>query len=506
MQVLSRECYTGWRDISSDALRYWIRLWQDGFNPSTHPEWAFNPLTLSGLGRLWPLFAPVPRKRDWTQSQRHAIRVLAARRASFPDGKRFTCPTGNGDAEWDNYWMGVSDANPAFRGELYEQLSALLSSMDAPDFGAISKVTAVLVGELLLEGYSDSELWIRAVGILDPKPTIAKPSLDRASRPSRTMPHLDRALGLLDHLKRKPTKEYVVWTNILRNGQPLSTVSARRVAPWKLQSPEEWKGSEGFVRIDGSARAISRVISTHSLTACLNHRVSVSEHLRARSATLGIPGLGPADATSIRQLGLPNTRGWQHTVPRMKNLQHLPLPNPSIEPGPYAAAIDILHDDPEEVIRLLCDAFERKLGTHWPEPAGQAYIKRLRAVACSRLASAIGETCARWKEDPAAPTWLGKIPRDQLIDFAQAACLIRQSGQDADYYLAEKLELAGRHGAQFGTPGLVTGWLHLAKGIRNREVHAGSWPLELRCVAAFLARLLLWVFVTVFPEPDPQAA
>jgi hypothetical protein len=169
VQVLSPEYYFAWRDISNDAVRYWIRLWQDGFYRGTHPEWAFNPLTLSGLGRLWPLFAATPRGRDFGGFQRHAIRVLASRRAAFHDGKWFTCPMGSEDSEWNEYWARVSDAAPTFRAELYERLSTLLTSTDSPDYGSISSVTAVLAGELLLMGYSGRELWNRSAGILDPR-------------------------------------------------------------------------------------------------------------------------------------------------------------------------------------------------------------------------------------------------------------------------------------------------------------------------------------------------
>jgi hypothetical protein len=117
--------------------------------------------------------------------------------------------------------------------------------------------------------------------------------------------------------------------------------------------------------------------------------------------------------------------------------------------------------------------------------------------------SAVRETHDRWKGDPAAPTWLRELATDQPLDFAQAAMFIKQSGPDADWFLAERLELAGRDGARYVTPGSIIDWLYLAKGIRNREVHAESWPIELRCVATFIARLLLYAFVSTFPEVAP---
>jgi hypothetical protein len=181
----------------------------------------------------------------------------------------------------------------------------------------------------------------------------------------------------------------------------------------------------------------------------------------------------------------------------MATSEYLQLPNPAVEAAAFAAGIEAVDDDPEETVRLLCDAFERQLGKHWLNSAARAYRGRCQTGIIWQVMNAVGETRKRL-----APTWIGAIAKVGGIEFVQTAICIRQSGSDADWLLAERLELAARHGRQYFTPGWITGWLYLAKGIRNREVHAGSWPLELRCVAAFVARLLLHVFVSTFPPPE----
>lgn len=125
MQVLNKEYYVAWREIPENAVRYWVRLWQDGFHSGSHPEWAFNPLTLTGLGLLWQLFSPVPGEPDWGRSQRHAIRVLASRRALFSDGIRFPSPIGDEIHRWNEYWTDVSASSAQFRIELFDRLTLL---------------------------------------------------------------------------------------------------------------------------------------------------------------------------------------------------------------------------------------------------------------------------------------------------------------------------------------------------------------------------------------------
>jgi hypothetical protein len=492
MLVLDREYHGAWRAISSDALRYWLRVWADGCFTASHPEWGFSPLTLTGLGRLWPYFVQKPGERDWGQWQRHAIRVLASRRSSFPDGSRFRCPTGQDEHQWNEYWAHVLGATEAFRAGLFERLSALLTSTDAPDYDSILKTTTVLGGNLLLEGYSNRELWLRADGVFDPKAT-------------KTMAPIDRALGLLDHLKRRPTTEYLVWTDIVRNRQPLSNKLSRRIAPLAVQSPEEWSEGEGFVRIDGSTIAISRIDSTHSITAFINHRASSWVRLREQCAKFGVPALGLAEVSWARQLTLMSRPPWQYTFPR-KTFDYLPRPNPAVESTAFAAAIEATNDDPEETVRVLCDAFERQLGGRWPEPAGRAYIDCFQSGIRRLLRIAIRETQKRWEGHSAAPKWFDELRTDEPFDFAQISSSIRNSGPDADCLFAERLELAARNATQYVTPGCVTGWLFLAKGIRNHETHHASWPLDLRCISAFVARLLVQVFVTTFPQPRASGA
>lgn len=496
MLVSNREYYAAWRDISSDGLRYWLRVWEDGCFSGTHPEWVFNPLTLSGLARLWPYFVKGPGERDWGKSQRHAIRVLASRRFSFPDGERFVCPKAQREQEWNDFWARVLGATEAFRAELFDRLTALLKSTDSPDYASISKTTAVLVGNLLLEGYSPRELWLRTAGVFD---TTAR---------RRTMLPVDRALGLLSHLKRRPTKEYLVWTEILQDRTPLSNTLSRRIAPLRLESPAEFKKAVGFASIGGSANVISRLNSTHSLTAFENHRTGAWACIRERSAKIGIPGLGLAEDSQVQQSDLSDRPPWRHAFPSRTAFANLPPPNPSIEPEAFMAGIEAANDDPEETVCILCDAFERALGKDWPELAGIAYIKRLPASLRRQLLSAISEMLDRWEENPAArPKWLETFQPDKPFDFEQVSNSIRQSGSDADLLLAERLELARHENALYYlTPGWVTGWLHLAKGIRNYETHNGSWPIELRCIPAFLARLLVHVFVAAFPQPGRRPA
>lgn len=492
MQVLNREYYAAWRDIHHDGIRYWIRLWQDGFHSGSHPEWSFNPLTLTGLGLLWRLFVSQPGEPDWGRPQRHAIRILAARRAGFPDGKRFPCPTVEGDGPWNEYWSAVLAARTAFRDELFEQLLKVVVALtDPPNFSGISETTATLAAELLLEGYSDYELFVRAGGVFDPKG-------------KQTLPHIERAKGLIAHLQRKPTSEFVVWTDVLRNGQMLSGTTSRRLARLELQGPEDWKGGDGFARIGDGAKAITRTLATHSITAFLDHRVSAWQRLRERATKYGLTGLALAEESSVRQLSLPDRQPWKHTLPRTTPFHYLPRPDSTIESEAFAAAIEAVNDDPEEVVRLLADAFERQLGTDWPRSAGRAYIGGLRAALARRLTTVVQETHDRWDGHSDAPTWLGRFSQDERLDFAKVAAAIRESGQHADWLLAQRFDSVGRNSTQYFTPAWITGWLYLAKGIRNREVHAGSWPPTLRCVAAFLARVLLCVFVGSFPRPEPM--
>lgn len=221
-----------------------------------------------------------------------------------------------------------------------------------------------------MAGYSDYELFVRTGGIFD-------------RRGNQIIPHVDRTRGLLDHLRRRPKYEFIVWTDILRGGQALSGTMSRRVAPREISSPEEWKAGNGIVRVDGMPLAIFRGESTHSITAFLNHRVRASQSLRERSTSLGITGLRLAEASLVRQLQLPGRKPWQHTPPRTTVFQNLPRPNPAIEPEAFAKAIDAVTDDPEESIHVLCDAFERQLGKHWPKAGGTLLYKRSSSDACS---------------------------------------------------------------------------------------------------------------------------
>lgn len=328
---------------------------------------------------------------------------------------------------------------------------------------------------------------MRTGGIFDP-------------RRKQTVPHVDRTRGLLGHLKRRPTYEFIVWTDIVRGGQPLSRIMSRRIAPLELSSPDEWTGRDGFVRVSGRPLAIFRGESTHSITAFLNHRVRASQSLRERSTRFGITGLRLVEDSLVRQLPLTDRKPWQHTPQRTTVFQYLPRPDPAIEPQAFAEAIDAVSDDPEETICVLCDAFERQLGKHWPKPAGRRYINDLRSALAQRLATAAQETYGRWAGDPDAPTWLQGVVFDDRLAFLRIASEIRRSGRHADWLLAERFDLVGGHSAQYFTPAWITGWLYIAKGIRNREVHAGPWPAEVRCIAAFLAKLLLHVFVSCFPR------
>lgn len=488
MLVLESAYYEAWSQIVDPVVRYWVRLWQDGVHSGTHPEWAFSPLSIPCLGELWHLFVRVPGEPDWGRSQRRAIRTLASRRPQFPDGVRFPTPSADDDATWELYWSGVAGAAPQFRGELFERVKALVcSGSPSSDYQDIDDSTATLAAEALGMGYSDLELFVRAgTGILDP-------------RGQRTHPHVERVRGFLDYLSRGSRAEFLIVTEVLRSAEPLSRGMARRVAPRELSSLEDWEAGSGFVRFEGKTIAISRSSASHSITGFLQHRFETSEVLRSRSVQLGIAGLRLAESTQVYQLPRSPRPPWQHSLPRTTAFQYLPRPNPATEPAAFAGAIEAVQEDPEETIRLLCDAFERQLGADWPLSAGRAYRQRVRGGLARRLLIALQETRDRRNAGGPSPQWLEAVPFSGPVDFAEVAQAIRQSGLADDELLARRLDAVSRDDTTYRTPAWINAWLYLAKGVRNREVHAGTWPADFRRVAVFLARILLYVFVSSFP-------
>lgn len=439
---------------------------------------------------MWQLFVRAPGQPDWGRSQRRAIRALASRRSGLPDGARFLPPPGEDDNAWGTYWTGVAAEAVQFRGELFDRVKALVCSAEPhPDYQEIDRSTGVLAAEVLGMGYSDFELFVRAgTGILDPKG-------------QRAHPHVERIRGFLEYLGRSSQGEFLVFTEVVRGGEQLSRGMARRLAPLELNSLDDWRTGGGFARIEGKPVAITRCLSSHSITAFLQHRFELSEVLRSKSVKLAIPGLRLAESSQIYQLPRSSRAPWRHSLPRTTAFHYLPRPDPTIESVAFAGAIEAVEGDPEEAVRLLCDGFERQLGADWPVVVGQAYRRRLRGGLARRLLIALQETRERRKADGSLSEWLETVSLDGPVDFASVAQAIRQSGTHADELLAQRLEAVGRDDTKYDTPAWINAWLYIARGIRNREVHAGSWPPELRRVAAFFARVLLYAFVSAFPAP-----
>jgi hypothetical protein len=491
MLVLNREYYKAWSAIGDPVPRYWIRLWQDGLHTDTPPEWTFCPLSIPCLSRLWKAFSSVPGSPDWGRPQRRAIRILAFNRRTLPDGLHFPCPTNDTNTLWDAYWQNVEEGVPTYRADLFEEARRVLSPSDIlANYVEIRNVTDALLAELLLRGYSEYELFVRAgTGILDPKG-------------QRAQSHAERLQGFLDHLQRGSTSEFVVWTEILRHGQPLSQVMSRRIAGRELSSPLEWQSGMGFVRTGGRAFAVMRCAATHSITASLHHRFACTDELRSRSAKLGLPGLKLAEVSQVSLVLAPDRPSWKHSPRRTTAFRNFGRPYPIIESEAFSAALEAIDDDPEEAIHLLCDAFERQLGSAWPVPAGRSYRRSLRRSLARSLLSAIKETRERWKEDnEARPAWLIGLPVDVPLDFSHLARTIRSSEIHADELLAQRLELVACNNTRYLSSNSIVAWLYLARGIRNREVHSGTWPPDLRSVAWFLGRVLINTFVATFCPP-----
>jgi len=491
MLVLNNEYYDAWQRITDPLVRDWVRRWQDGLHRGTHPEWAFSPISITCLARLWEVFSPSlsPRAR----SQRKAICVLATRRLGYLDAIRFRCPDGDDETRWEHYWNDVRAEGGEFRQSVFESIRSLLSAPDCEhSLGELPMTMDVLAAELMQWGYTDFELFVRAGGVLDPK----------QNHPQLPMVRL---LGLLDHLERRPVYDFLVWTDIASSEGSISKTTARRLASRELGAVEEWTGSTGFVRLANGLSIVTRCESTHSLTAFLNHRLDAAQRLRARCGQLALTGLRLAESSSVIRPSSRERKVWVHSPPRI-SVPEVDQPDPGVEPYAFRQAVSLVEDEPQEAIRLLGDAFERALGTEWPKVAGRCYRLRLRGALSRQLAAAVRETQTRERNGLYDQTWWTDVTPVGRLDFGAISKQIMGSVPHSDRLLASRLAAVVDESTRYSTPGTVNGWLYLAKGIRNRVVHVGSWPAELFSTAQFLARVMICAYVSAFPSASMSGA
>jgi hypothetical protein len=480
MLILNDKYYLSWIGIKDPLVQYWVRRWQDALHTRTHPEWAFCPLTVTCLARLWDVFSAPQAK-----SQRRAIRVLAARRSGYMDAIRFPCPDNDNDACWQKYWDDVHSHSDEFRNSLFGSVRSLLCHGGDGACEELSRVTEVLAAELMQWEYTDYELFVRAGGVIDP-----------AGKHLQTP--LERVLGLLDHLQRRPMYEFVVWTEIISQAGNLSKSMSRRLAGPELETPESWRSGTGLSRLPNCVAAITKREATHSLTAFIAHRMEAAQLLRVRCGQQGLKGFRLATESSVLRPSREDRKIWVHSQPTFADV--LEQPDPAIEPNTFGQAVEAVEDDPEETIRLLSDCFERKFGTDWPQIVGEAYRLRLRGTLSGRLAAAIRETQNREGMPTSSERWWHRVPQDGFIDAASAANRIMDDKEHADVLLSSRLMQVSHAGSVYRTPGWINAWLYLAKGIRNRVVHAGEWPPALFPTAIFISRLMLHAFVSAFPN------
>src|SRR5260221_6397975 len=447
--------------IPEPALRFWIRVWQDGLYPGAHPEWTFSPLAYSGLARIWPLFLP-DEKNDYGRAQRRAIRTLVRLKQASAEGRRFPAPKTDDDALWTEYWTRVRQDARALRSDLIRKLQTeICDTTAALSYADVTDDTATLVALLLSAGHSDVELFARAAGALDPK--------GKRSESPR-----DRVRGLLGYLADDRSVEFLAWTSLLQDGKVPSANLAKKIASLRLESVDAWTAADGFARIGPIPVAVTRCLATHSATAVQRHRLQCSEMLLKTCATLKTVSLHLASETQVRRCDYLGTGMWTYAPPAITPFQYLPPPNPHIETKAFAAALNSIQDNPEETLRLLCDAFEKQLGSMWPLSAGRAYRKSLRRSLARRLLITLQETRDRWGNSKALPSWLMMIPKQGNIDFSEVAKAVRNASDFCDELLAQRLESIANLETRFSTYRDVIACLFLAKGIRNGEVHHGS--------------------------------
>src|SRR5882724_3084049 len=161
MFVLNSEFYERWATCEQPVVRFWLRFWEDGLFSGTHPRWTFTPFNLSALADLWKLF-------EGRKVQRDAVKVLARLRAWMPDGENRTYPTDAAtDEEWNRFFETVKDTQTEMRKYIFAKLRSLFEiDVIEPAIWDVMKVTSALSSQLLYEGVSDHELFLRTAGVL----------------------------------------------------------------------------------------------------------------------------------------------------------------------------------------------------------------------------------------------------------------------------------------------------------------------------------------------------
>ena len=487
MHVLNKPSYASWASITEPKARYLIRLWLDSLYPTTHPYWSVWPLSLSWLAQYWKLFQRPASEPDWTRPQRLALRVLVRERSPYLDGMRFRPPTGDLDNEWSRYFQGIGLDRAHLKQDLFSTLISALEATHTEESGNLASTLLTLLSELLVEGRSDRELFVRlGTGVLDPKG-------------GREDTHRDRLLGLLEHLKGTTRQSFVVYTKVLQNHRAPSRTIARRA--FELEAISDLKPGTWLAQMNDAVFVATRLESTHSLTAFAKHRMTAHAIIQEFMAKLATTGLHLEKESIVHML--PEERGleWIHSLDVPDVQQHLESVDPAIEPTALSDALEAFVESPQTSIMVLCDAFDRQLGKEWVDPVATAYTRGLRRVLGRRLSNVLVETINRWRNvrSAGAPSWLSAVTLTP-IDLSSAAAAIENAGRDTDQLLAERMRRVQRWPRNSSHERNIGPCLVIARGFRNYGVHEGALPTEYGFALGYFAKLLLHSFVACFPK------
>ena len=321
MEPLGITSYDSWVRIASSTEKYWIRCWLDGLNTTTNPVWQFSPLSLDALDRLWWIFYESNNRFDQTRMQLESVKYLAHAQL-HPDRTNFPAPTDGCDDRWETYWRKVRDSLGGFYLYAFAQLRALVGE-ERVNNAELRKWTALIAAKLLCDGYSQFELYVRALtGVLDPE------------NEHRGQQVLERIQGLLSHLERRPLATFVVWT-VLRSSANFAKGSPNRISTRSLTAPDQFDGLTEVVKLGGTFTAASRLTTSHSISAVEQHRFEASRIVHEAMIRSRIKGLSLEDFSTA--LHLESGKSWRHAGDR-RFLDVIPSLAPTGEAKAFASA------------------------------------------------------------------------------------------------------------------------------------------------------------------------
>lgn len=489
MHHLFSKHYESWVQISDPYSKYFVRVWQDGLYTGTHPEWTFCPFSIPTLAKVWRVFEAPSSGSDYAKRQRKAIVSIARRRISKLDTSVFgSTPNSNSENEWRKYFSITESDTLRYRNQLFSILVDLHDRLTPiiayEDYEDIERFSAEYAVDSMRIGYSPRELYVRAgSGIIDPAGLKA------------TQPYKDRIAGLLEHLKQQSCKDFIVVTELTIPGVPISEGLKRKVAPAELANTHDWQSGSGLVRINNRLMAITRCVSTHSITAFHQHRFECKRILRERLSVLRRANIRLSDSVTVFLVDDPGGKGWKHTHPKTHLVNHFRKLESSLDATAFVDAMESSEDEPQIAIRILCDALDRLAGKNWPEVCAAMYTKHLRRELRRRLVIGIRVAQDRPVEKLSQPTWLQCVSdNEETIDFTRLATEIRKDKIHCDELFAKRIEAVADRNLSFSTQYDIRDFLEIARGIRNSQIHSVDWPSHLMHVACYLAKVLLVLF------------